>query len=269
MFIAVALPTYLQVAYPVQPTKPVMDAFNIVEQLPEGSNVIMALDYDPGSAPELHPMTIAFARHLCQRKCKLFFITLWPGGGPLMDEVVNEIVLKEFKDSYVYGENVVNLGYKPGLEVVIQVIATDLRAQFPADKKGTPLENMVISRNIKSVQDMQLIVSSSGGTPGAKEWIQYAGNKFNVPVIAGMTGVQATQLFPYYPNQMAGMLPAIKGAAEYETALLRKYPQYRDPKFNAGLRKMAPQLWGHLLMIGLIILGNVIYFMSRAKGGGK
>ena len=122
---------------------------------------------------------------------------------------------------------------------------------------------MPITRNIKSVQDMQLIASVSGGTPGAKEWIQYAGNKFNIPLIAGMTGVQATQLFPYYPNQMAGMLPAIKGAAEYETAMLRRYPQYSDARMNDGLRKMAPQLWGHLLMIALIILGNVIYFLSR------
>ena len=266
MLLAVGLPTYLQVAYPVQPTRPVLDSFKVIEDLPAGSNVMIAMDYDPGSAPELHPMAYAFTRHLCERKCNLFFVTLWPGGGPLMDEVVNEVVLKEFKDSYAYGKNVVNLGYKPGLEVVIQVIATDLRAQFPTDKNGTPLDNMDVSKYVKSVQNMQLIASVSGGTPGAKEWIQYAGNKFNIPIVAGMTGVQATQLFPYYPNQMAGMLPAIKGAAEYETALLRAYPKYNDPGMNAGLRKMAPQLWGHLLMIALIILGNVIYFLSRGKG---
>lgn len=269
MFIAVGLPIYLEAAYPVQPTRPVLDAFKIIEEIPQGSNVLIAMDYDPGSMAELHPMTYVFARHLCERKCKLFFITLWPGGGPLTDRIVNDVVLKEFKDSYTYGENVVNLGYKPGLEVVIQVIATDLRAQFPSDRNGTSLDSMPISRDVKSVQDMKLIASVSGGTPGAKEWIQYAGNKFKIPVIAGMTGVQATQLFPYYPNQMAGMLPAIKGAAEYETAMMRAYPKYKDPKLNAGLRKMAPQLWGHLLMIALIILGNVIYFLSRSKGAGS
>jgi hypothetical protein len=29
---------------------------------------------------------------------------------------------------------------------------------------------------------------------------------------------------------------------------------------------MAPQFWGHLLVIGLIVLGNGIYFAERRAG---
>jgi hypothetical protein len=32
---------------------------------------------------------------------------------------------------------------------------------------------------------------------------------------------------------------------------------------------MAPQFWAHLLIIGLIVLGNGIYFAERMKGGGR
>jgi hypothetical protein len=65
---------------------------------------------------------------------------------------------------------------------------------------------------------------------------------------------------------MLGLLPAIKGAAEYEAALAEVYPQYASPDRNEGLRRMSPQLVAHLLMVVLIILGNVVYFSQRRKG---
>ena len=62
---------------------------------------------------------------------------------------------------------------------------------------------------------------------------------------------------------MLGLLAAVKGAAEYEAALAERYPQYRDPKLNQALRRMAPQFWGHLLVIFLIVLGNGIHLANR------
>ena len=100
-----------------------------------------------------------------------------------------------------------------------------------------------------------------------KEWVQYASSPLGIELVVGSTAVQAPQAYPYYPSQMLGLLAAIKGAAEYEAALGNKYPKYRDPKYNEGIRRMAPQFWAHLLIIGLIVLGNGIYFAERLKGG--
>jgi hypothetical protein len=270
MFIAVALPVYLQKTFPVVPTKPVKDTFALIESMPEGANVLVPIDYDPASEAELKPMTIATVRHLCKRKCKLFFLTLWPAGVPLVDSTIKDIVLGEFKDDYTYGRNVVNLGYKSGLQMVIQVIITDLRKQYPTDKFGTALDAIPMTKSVQSVRDMNLIVSLSAGTPGTKEWIQYASTPYKIPIVAGSTGVQATQMFPYYPNQLAGLLAAIKGAAGYEAMLTQKYPDFAGAEKNSGLRKMAPQLWAHLLVVGLIMVGNVLYVLERrSRSGGR
>ncbi|OYW22464.1 MAG: hypothetical protein B7Z55_04595, partial [Planctomycetales bacterium 12-60-4] len=59
---------------------------------------------------------------------------------------------------------------------------------------------------------------------------------------------------------------ALKGAAEYEAALGQKYEQYRDPQRNAAIRRMGPQLFAHLLMVGLIIVGNAVHFANRRRG---
>jgi hypothetical protein len=266
MLLAVGTPVYLQTIYPERLTPPVEDAFSAIEALPPDSTVLVAMDFDPGSQAELMPMAVALVRHLSLRGQNMIFLNLWPAGGPLMNRVVNDIVRGEFGDSYVYGKDYVKLGYKAGNEMVIKVIATDLRGQYPSDQDGVSLDNMPLTQGIRNLRDINMIVSVSAGTPGTKEWVLYAANRYKIPLVAGNTGVQSTSIYPYYPNQVTGMLPAIKGAAEYEAALGAKYPQYADPEKTEGIRRMGPQLWGHLLMVGLIVLGNVIYFADRRKG---
>ena len=39
--------------------------------------------------------------------------------------------------------------------------------------------------------------------------------------------------------------------------------------FLEAQRRMGPQLVAHLLMIGLIVMGNVVFFASRRRGGGR
>jgi hypothetical protein len=266
MLLTVAIPVLIQKRYPEGPTQTVQDAFDAIENLPPGCNVLLAMDYDPGSEAELSPMAYAFVRHLCLKDQKILIISLWPNAGPLVAEVITRVIEGEFGDRYRYGENYVDLGYKSGYEMVINVIATNLRSQFKTDKRNNSLDHLEITRAVTSVKDMKLIASVSAGTPGAKEWVQYAGTRLNVPVIAGATGIQSTQLYSYYPQQLQGLLPAIKGAAEYEALLGRKYPQYSASDKTDAIRKMAPQLWAHLLLILLIVMGNVVYFVDREKG---
>lgn len=272
MLITVTVPVYLQKTFPEATTKIVQDGFDLVEALPSGSLVVFAMDYDPGSQAELHPMAKAITRHCCERGHKMIFLTLWPGSGPLVDEV-QTIIEKEFAGTYVYGRDYVNLGYKAGNEMVIKVIVDNLRGQYKTDKTNTSLDLLELTKDIESVREAKLIVSISAGTPGAKEWVLNVASRFNIPLIAGSTGVQSTQLYPYYPNQVTGLLAAIKGAAEYEAALTKAYPKY-DPAVdpaakgkNTAIQRMAPQLWAHLLMILLIALGNLIYFLDRRSGG--
>jgi hypothetical protein len=75
--------------------------------------------------------------------------------------------------------------------------------------------------------------------------------------------VQTLLFYPYLGEQLLGLLGGIKGAAEYEAALSLAYPEFEGPAFSEARRRMGPQLVAHLLMIGLIVAGNVLYFLSR------
>ena len=265
MFLAVVIPILLAWRFPEEPSPMVRTVYQTIEDLPEGSVCLMAFDYDPGSQGELQPMASAFVRQAALKNHKMIFMTLWPQGGPMLQRGVR-ILEKEFPD-YKYGRDYVNLDYRPGMEGVIKVIVTNLRNQFANDIHGTDLDKLPLTAKMKNIQSVNLIINVSAGDPGSKQWVQYAATPFDIPMVAGTTGVQAPSLYPYIPEQLDGVLGAIKAAAEYEQALIEAYPQLKDNE-NAqdGLRRMGPQLVAHVLMIVLIIAGNIIYFTGKKRG---
>jgi hypothetical protein len=121
---------------------------------------------------------------------------------------------------------------------------------------------------ITNIQQMRLVINVSAGYAGTKEWVQYAVTPFpdRIRLVAGSTGVQAPLLYPYIPGQLAGLLGAIKGAAEYEKLVVDAYGGPNpDPRYLEGLRRMGPQLVAHLLIITLIVVANVLYLADRRR----
>ncbi|MCA8992424.1 MAG: hypothetical protein KDA69_12010 [Planctomycetaceae bacterium] len=262
MGLAVGIPILLQLDFPEKPGKMALDVFNEIENLEEGDKVLMAWDYDPSTEGELGPMAMAFARHCCEKKVKLYFVSLLPVGPTMIDKTINDVIKADFPDM-VYGQDYVNLGYKSGYEGVIKVIVTDLRGLYTTDAAGTNIDQIPMCRDVESVQDMDLIVNVSGAYPGSKEWVQYAVTPYQgkIRMVAGCTGVQSTLLFPYVPEQLNGLLGAIKGGAEYEAKVTEVYIGENPPaKYQMARQRMGPQHIAHLLMVFLIVLGNVVYF---------
>jgi len=268
MFLSVGIPILFQLQFPEKPTGLAKAVFKEIENLDEGDRVLLAWDFEPATEGELGPMATAFALHCCKKKVKMYFLSLLPVGPQMIDETISGIVEKDFPD-LVYGQDYVNLGYKSGYEGVIKVIITDLRGLYSTDARGTNIDQIPMCQDVESVQDMDLILSVSGSYPGTKEWVQYAATPYpdKVRIVAGCTGVQSPLLYPYIPEQLPGLLGAIKGAAEYEKLVVKKYGGLEpDPIYQEGIRRMGPQLVAHVLMIVLIVVGNIVYFMQRARG---
>ena len=269
MAIAVMIPVVFKMKFPEKPTPLVQVVFDRIEELPEGSKILLPFDYDPGSAPELQPMATAMTWHCAKKKHKLYFLALWPLGQQMIDDTV-DLVLKQRYPDYQYGVDYINLGFKPGNEGVIKVVVSNLKELYTTDARGKSLNDYEMTKDIENVRDMDLILNVSAGYPGTKEWIQYAATPLNLPIAGGCTGVQAPLLYPYIPNQMFGLLGAIKGAAEYEQAIANKYgDEYSQfPEHTKGIQRMGPQLIAHCLILFLIIMGNVVMSQTRGSQGG-
>ena len=267
MFLCVAIPILLQAEFPEKATGLAETVFDEIEQLEEGAPVLLAFDFDPASEGELGPMATAFVRHCCEKKLKMYFMALWPVGPQMIDDNIKDVIEADFPELH-YGEDYVNLGFKSGMEGVIKVIVTDLRQLYTTDSFGTSVDDLPMMKDIENIQQMDLIINVSAGYAGTKEWVQYAVTPFpdTIRLVAGCTGVQAPLLYPYIPQQLPGLLGAIKGAAEYEKLVMDKYGGDNPPgRYLEGQRRMGPQLVAHLLMILLIIAGNWVYFTGRKR----
>ena len=269
---AVTIPILLELQFPEDPSSLSHAVFNEIEQLDEGDPVLLAFDYDPASEGELGPMATAFVRHCCEKKLKIYFIALWPVGPQMIDDSINKVIKTDFPEM-VYGKDYVNLGFKPGNEGVIKVIVTDLKQLYSTDDRGTNLDQIPMCRDLVNIQSMDLVAEVSAGYPGVKEWVQYAATPYpdQIRLVAGCTGVGAPLLYPYIPEQLKGLLGAIKGAAEYEKLVVDRYDRAagRDPdlKYLEGKRRMGPQLVAHILMVVLIVVGNIVFFVGRSREG--
>ena len=262
---AIGIPLTTGTVLPLRISPMTRDVFQAIEELPEGTRILMPLDYDPNTQGELLPMANAFVRHCAEKKHKIYFMTLWPSGVGMNQRAVK--LLKDEYPEYVYGKDYVNLGYRPGLEGVIALIVNDVRGLFSADQQGTPISQISMMDGIDNIRKMPLIVNVSAGDPGLKQWVQYAATPFDsIEIVAGTTGVQASNLYPYIPDQMIGMLAGIKPAAEYEILLLEKYPELKDrPNPNMARVYMTSQEVAHFMLIGVIIFGNVVMFVAGSR----
>jgi hypothetical protein len=252
--------------FPETPTPAAQAVFDQIERLPEGSQVLFSFDYDPASAGELQPMATSLLRHCAARRLKVVCIALWPLGSNMAERTIGQVIRQDFPDMRE-GVDFVNLGFQAGSEGLMKVTLTDLRKAFPRDARGQSTQDLPILQGVQSVRDFPLLIVVGAGYPGCKEWVQYVVTACggSLKMVGGCTGVSAPQLYPYFPAQLSGLLGAIKGAAEYESLVNSALGGQTPPKYLEAQRRMAPQLFGHLLMVGLIVLGNLIYAAGRIR----
>lgn len=271
LFIAVAvtIPLLLRRPAPVAPSPIVQDLYDAVEALPPGSRVVMSLDYGPSTVPENDPMAHAVTRHILKKDLKLYLMTIWATGPPLIANVMNNVIATDFPDKE-YGVDYLNLGYKVGNQGLIQALTSDFKGQYTSDvgfgedHPSRPTMQLEMMEPIATVGDFDMIIAIGSGFPGVKEWVQFAGDPTKTPIGGGVTAVEAPLLYPYYPSQLTGLMGGLQGAAEYERLVTVAYPEFALQAQTALIR-MFPQTFAHLVIIAFVVLGNVSFFVQKRR----
>ena len=263
--LAVIIPLLLGIKFEEEPTPIVLNLYDAVEQLPPGSRILLSFDYGPTTAPEIQPMINVVLRHAAEKKLKIYLMAVWATGHNLTVQTVDRVLNQEYPD-FEYGRDYVNLGYKAGNQGLIRVIVDNIKRMYSTDADGTDINQIPMMKDVESLKDMDLIISFGGGFPGIKEWILFAGDPGNIPIGGGCTAVSAPQLYPYYPNQMIGLMGGIKGAAEYESHIRKQYPDVLGDCPTPGMNMMVAQMVAHIVIMLFIVFGNVMYFVFRSRG---
>lgn len=249
--LAVIIPFLIPMSLPIYVSPSVQNVYDYIESIPEGGVVMIGINFSPSTKPELYPMCLAVLRQCYSRKLKVIGVTLYYSAAIMADEVMQTVAreygYEEHKD-YTY------LGYKQGARQMMLGMGENISDPFPSDYMGTPIEDIPMMDNIKNYDDIDLVMDfGSGDSP--EWWVAYAGTRYHQTLAVGCTGVMASELYPYLKaKQLVGLVVGLKGAAEYEKLI------GKPEKAHLGMKA---QSIAHVAIILLVVLGNVVYFLSR------
>jgi len=226
----------------------VKSLYERIEGLPPSSFILMSLDYDPATRPELHPQAVAILRHAFRKNLRVAILTLNAGATGLIEEI-GERIPKDIAPEKVYGKDYVILPYQPNPVAVMTQMGMDLYQIYDKDRDGSPIRDMEVFKGIKNVKDMQLGICITG-TAMLDYWIAYTGDKFKFPMAGGVTAVSQMGYAPYLQTgQLKGLVGGMKGAADYETLINHK------EKGTSGIDALS---LAHLMVIILIVTANIM-----------
>ncbi|OYD17368.1 hypothetical protein CH330_00345 [candidate division WOR-3 bacterium JGI_Cruoil_03_51_56] len=262
MAIVVIVPFFFPLNVTGKVAPPSQQLFDAVEEIqPDSKPLLISIDFDPQSMPELYPMLKAILRHAFSRNVRVCMMALWVTGVGLGEAALNEVAPEYGK---VHGKDYVYLGWKPGFAAVVLGMGKSIPETFPTDQYGTPLESIPMMRGVKNFRDIPYAISISAGDPGALTlWIPYVQSRFGQKLGTGMTAVSAADAYPYLQSgQLTGLLGGMKGAAEYEHLVAEAgYSEASKPATQA----MDSQSMAHLAIILLIVLGNIGFILTKGR----
>lgn len=190
--------------------------------------ILLSFYHDASTMPELFPMEVAILRHCFERNVKVFMLTWFPQGAPIIDYAINTV--KEEYPNIKSGVDYCNFGYIPAALAMPTILGMgdNIAAAVKTDAEGRKLENLEIIKGVNNYSEMNLVVEFSGSSAGVT-WLYYARPKFGLNIGVGVTAVMAADEYPFLQSgQKIGMLAGLKGAAEYEK-LVDVFAAYREP----------------------------------------
>jgi len=225
--------------------------------------VLICFDFDAGCDAEMTPQVATILRHCFSRGVKVLINT----GGNVMSQPLAQLTIeKAAKDgsridppypTMESGVDYVFLGFRPNAFQLYLQMGESIISAYETDYSGKDLSTMPIMEHIRDFRAIDCVVTVSAYVGAPETWITVGNAKFGKKVILGGGAIGASDYYPFLQSgQICGLLPGLRGAAEYESAL--KCP-------DIGSKRMWSQLYTHAFAIFLIILGNIEYFFSTKR----
>ena len=254
LFVALTVPLVNPLGIPLQVGMTTQAMFDLTENLPNGSLVLVSVDFGPTAAPDVAPQLIAVMNHLIAKRHRVIILGFWEQGVPFGTQALQMAL----DAGYEYGVDIVHLGYVAGGEGAIQSMANNIKATFPVDYLGRRSDTFPLLQNVTDIRDIDLILEFAGGDPGFNAYLRQVVEAYpGVQYAVGVVTVSFPGVMPFFASgQIQGLLQGLRGAAEYE--ILNGIP-------GDGASLMDAQSLGHLVIIAFIILGNIAYFVTKAQ----
>lgn len=237
------------------PSPPAQMLYDAIEKCPQDKLIVLSTSWDVGTRGENGPQTAALIHHLFRSNRKFAIFGWVHPPGPMLAEQIARRLARHYHKRY--GVDWVNWGYKTGMVPMIQGLAKDVPAIIREDLYHTPIHRIPVMRNVRDHRDIAMVIDITGSAT-LDTWIMYWQGVYGTRIGYACTGVMVPEAFPRLDaGQIKGVLKGLVGAAEYETLV---------GVAGDGQQRMTAQSLVHLLIIGLILLGNFLALRAGRKG---
>jgi len=238
----------------VQVMPSVRGVYDKIESLPPRSPLLVSVDYSPSFAAELNPLTAAICRHAFRKNLRVIGVSLTDSAVGTAQDL---LAASAAPYGRTYGADYVYLGWKPAEAGVVTGLGLDIAAVFPSDFRGTPVALLPALDGIKTLGDFPFAVQIGAGFQSIPAWIAYASDRYGLKIAIGCNAGAEPSLRPFFASgQIAGLIPSIEGAAQYEKLLGHK------GEATTGLGVIS---YVQLGLAAMIILLNIPPFWRRKK----
>ncbi|MCD6384581.1 hypothetical protein J7M23_02280 [Candidatus Sumerlaeota bacterium] len=264
--LAIAVPTIHPLNLPVTVTPDVRGVFDEIEKLEPGTPILISVDYEPSTTPEMDPMSKAVILHCLLRGLKVIGISYLIYGSGIGEDLFNEVE-KIYEEAtgkkLVYGRDYCYLGYKPGDYAMIIGLGEDFKGTCKQDNYGKSVYELEILKPIKTLRDFPLMIDLHDDSY-INYWIIYGNERTGIKIGSCCTAVMATGMYPFWrAGQITGIVGGLKGGSEYEKLVNEKYNLKRRLKqARAG---MDAQSVIHIVIILFMLLGNFAFIMKTKQ----
>lgn len=272
------------IARPVKPKvlSSVQDMYDTVENAPanpgDGKLILIGMTFAPSTMGENGNQARVLIRHLMLARKRFAIISVGEFQGSILGPMIVNDLAKQYH--YQYGVDWINFGFQPN--------AMGFYTSFPRDIPGIiktdginnrPIDSYPIMKGIKTMRDNIALFIDITASSSAFNWVEVVQGRYGLKIGYACTGVMAAEAYPYLDSgQFFGMMPGIKGAADYELLVdgkeeqeykAGKISQLYTPNKEASIvitparKLMYTQNIAHLVIILFIIIGNVGLLLSR------
>ncbi|MBN2385752.1 MAG: hypothetical protein JXB85_01945 [Anaerolineales bacterium] len=190
-------------------------AFNVVGSLPQGSAVLVVVDYQPAFVGEMEAAAAPLVDQLLYSSHRLTFVSTSSAGPALTEHFVNTTQLAY---GLRPGEQYLNLGYLAGGPTGVLSFALDPQAAFPTGVGGSDPWQQPPLLGVDSLDDFVLVVVLTSEADSARAWIEQAGAYLEGTPLVVVASAQAEPLlWPYFDSQQIdGLVIGLAGGSVYE-----------------------------------------------------
>jgi hypothetical protein len=248
--IVIIIPVLYPLGLPLVISAPTRGFYNTINELPEGSIIVIDAGGGFASFDEFESSMTAMFKVLCSRDLKWFAWGMTMDGAVLVD-VILENVKPEERFGKVYGEDFLILPYISGEEMAVASVAANTQQIATKDYYGNDLSQYPLWSELGGANDYALLITISGGCLNMDQETRQWYSQYGLNILSINMACCSPMDMNYFPNVMPGGLWGVKGGTELE--VLSGFP-------GPGARISDAQNFGLFPFILFLILGNIGYF---------